>query len=114
MIRMKNASAKEIFTFISDTHPDTLLNEQKEYIKNTIGLGANPTIVKVNDSVLKSTIRYGNAKTWKERVKNDTLILYIFDLKAYKATHDLENAKLEMRYITYHDLIKNNCVLSYK
>ncbi len=68
---------------------------------------------KANDSDVIAAIEYCDSEVWKNQVKKDTLLLYIFDRQKFEKTKNLIQSKLSMMYITYDYLMKNSCCIKY-
>ncbi len=116
-IKMKNMSDKEIIVYLKDTYTDTTLNEDDEAMLHhglTTRYFTDGSSFGVNDSdVIEATKEYCDREIWKYDVKNDTLLLFIFDRQKLKKTKNLNESKLSMIYVTYDYLMKNNCFIKY-
>jgi hypothetical protein len=118
MIKVKNTSNKTLLIYLKDTYSNTIINTKD---KNMLHIGLYATNVLIPDvpTIEKNSVRYASDKsycnqwTWSNYVKNDTLILFIFDKKKLLETSDIEVSKMKMLYITYSYLHSKNDTIVY-
>ena len=115
-IKLKNMSKKEIIVYLKENYADTMLNiDDKGILLHglTTPYFMYGSSFKANDSDVIAAIEYCDSEVWKNQVKKDTLLLFIFDRQKFEKTKNLNQSKLSMMYITYDYLMKNDCCIKY-
>lgn len=109
MLIIENKANMDVYVFPSTIYPDTTIDHISE--SRLKGYEAYSVLMFEEKEIIG--VAYCDEEIWKTYVKNDTLLLFIFDkhfVDAQPFDSVLNNYLIHKRYtITYDELIANKC-----